>query len=131
MKLFTNSPATVVIIGKLMHRTERIMSSPLRYKIDTYVCMYYAYNCCPSLPVDQATASQLLLLPWCTAIDGHTPASRPGNGKPSASSTLVHSNRWPCTSNNNSNSQQQPTTDYKQTTKSLPETCLSTSMKTI
>ena len=40
------------------------------------------------------------------------------NGKPPASSTLVHGHHW--LSDKHSNSQQQPTGSYKQTSKSLP-----------
>ena len=59
--------------------------------------MYYAWNSSPSQPVDQPNGKHLLLL-----------------------RTLVHWHHWYRIRSNNCISQQQPTTSYRQTNKSLP-----------
>ena len=67
--------------------------------------MYYAWN---SFLLTCLIVSRLLFLPWCSAITGY----------------------W-IGSSNNSNSQQQTTTGYRQTSKLLPGANLPTRVKTI
>ena len=86
-----------------MHWIAGIMSSCLRYKIYTYVSCLKVIQLCHS---SSLMVSYLLLLHWCTAIAGYQ------------------------ISNNNSNSQQQPTTGYRQTSKALPGVSLPTTVKT-
>ena len=68
--------------------------------------MYYVWNNHLSLPVEQPNSKPPTFLPWCTAIIGYQKSS------------------------NNSNSQQQPSTGYRQTSKPLPGTSGPTRVKT-
>ena len=105
IQLFNHWPVIVIVIGRVVYRIVSIASSHLmtRYKIYAYVlCLKVAHFC-------QSTClmvSHLLLLPWCTAITGYQ------------------------TSSNKSNSQQQLTSGYRQTSKSLPGTSWPTRVKT-
>ena len=99
IKLFNCLPARVVMIGRPVHGIANIASLRHRYKIYLYVsfCLKQSTN---------LMVSQLLLLPWYTAITGY----------------------W--ISSNNSNSQQQLTAGYRQTSKSLPGLSWPTGVKT-
>ena len=92
-KLFNQMSTILAVIGRPMHRMADIASSHLRYKIYTYVLCLKLLSV---LLVDQPNGKLPALLPWCTAIAGYQISS------------------------DNSNSQQQPTSSYKQTSKSIP-----------
>ena len=85
----------VVKIGIPLHRIAIMASLRLRYKIHTYV--YIMPETIPCLcQFTSLMVSHLLYLPYCTVIAGYQKSSH------------------------NSNNQQHPTADYRQTSKLLP-----------
>ena len=95
IKLFNHLPETLVVTGRPTHWIAGTYNVLLPQIQDIHVCIMpeTVVQLCHS---SSLMVSYLLLLPWCTAITGYR------------------------ISNNNSNSQQQPTTGYRQTSKVLP-----------
>ena len=95
VRFLNNSPAVVVLIGRLMCKVMRIAPSCLMYKMYIHI-RKTAWSSCSSWPVDRPESSCHLLFPWCMAITGyHT-------------SSINCNNHW------------QPMAGYRQTTKLLP-----------
>ena len=95
IKLFNCLPATVVVIGRPVHRIARITSIFTPQIQDIHICSM-SKTVAQLCQQTDLMISHLLLLPWCMAITSYRISS------------------------NNNKSQQQPTAGYRQTSKSLP-----------